>query len=232
MKSETHDSQPDAPTSTEPTASTQSESASQPNPKPDTVVQSRTEISRNRRFWRTSLIWLAVIALAFLVGILTYHFLRYNPLNESLSQTQNELAQTHQTNSDLQTEIDGLNTQLSTANNKVTSLESDKLALLSEVDDADAHLKLLRVLADVNNARLALVNGDIPAAKTVLQNASKPLESLAPRIATADPNLATSMPQRLALILSGMDTDLETAKVDLELLAKNLLDVEVLMFGK
>jgi hypothetical protein len=40
------------------------------------------------------------------------------------------------------------------------------------------------------------------------------------------------MPQRLALILAGLDSDIETATVDLELLTGNLLDVEAALFDE
>jgi peptidoglycan hydrolase CwlO-like protein len=195
-------------------------------------MPAKPQLSRLRRFWRASLIWLVVVAAAFLAGVLTYHSLRYKPLTETLAQTQGKLVQAHQTTTDLQTKTDGLNTQLAAAKDQVAALESDKEALQSELDNANTHLELLQVLVDTSNARLALVNGNVPAAKVALENTSQLLESLAPRIAAVDANLAGSMPQRLALILSGLDNDTETAKVDLELLTGNLLDVEAALFSK
>lgn len=171
-------------------------------------------LSRMRRFWRTSLVWLAMVAIAFTAGVVTFNFLRYKPQAK-------ELAQAYDTTTDLQNQVISLTTQLNTATDRLVVLE-----------DVQTHLDLMQVLVDVNNARLALVNKDVPAAKAALENTSQHLEDLAPRLSASDASLVTSLPQRLALILSGLDGDVETAKVDLELLAGNLLDIEATMFGK
>jgi chromosome segregation ATPase len=210
MKTESNDSQPEAPNLPA---------------QPDPAKPAKPQLGRFHRFWRTSLIWLAVVALAFLAGVLIFNFLRYQPLNERLNQTQDELTQSNQN-------ISNLEAKLTTTSNKVTILENDNQVLQSELDTATTHLELLQVLVDVNNARLALVDGDVPAAKASLKNTSAKLEVITPRIAEVDTNLAQSIPQRLALILAGLDSDIETAKVDLELLAGNLLDVETALFDK
>ena len=199
--------------------------ASKPDPVPAPAKPAKPQLGRFRRIWRTSLIWLAVVAVAFLAGVLTFNFMRYQPLNELLKQTQTELTQSNQNTSNLEA-------KLATASNKVTTLENDNQALQSELDTATTHLELLQALVDVNNARLALVDGDVLAAKASLENTSAKLEVLAPYIAEVDTNLAQSMPQRLALILAGLDSDIETAKVDLELLTGNLLDVEAALFDE
>lgn len=193
--------------------------------KPAPPAPAKPQMGRLRRFWRATLIWLAVIAVAFLAGILTFNYMRYKPLNERLVQAQGELSQATQSISDLKA-------KLAVASDKVTALERDNQALHSELDAAQTHLELLQVLAQVNNARLALVDGDIPGAKAALENTSAQLEAIAPRIAEGNPALAESMPQRLALILSGLEGDVETAKVDLELLTGNLLDAETALFGE
>ncbi len=210
MKTESNDSQPEAPNLPA---------------QPDPVKPAKPQLGRFRRFWRTSLIWLAVVALAFLAGVLIFNFLRYQPLNERLNQTQGELTQSNQN-------ISNLEAKLATTGNKVTILENDNQVLQSELDTATTHLELLQVLVDVNNARLALVDGDVPAAKASLKNTPAKLEVITPLIAEVDTNLAQSMPQRLALILAGLDSDIETAKVDLELLTGNLLDVEAALFDE
>ena len=199
--------------------------ASKPDPVPAPAKPAKPQLGRFRRIWRTSLILLAVVAVAFLAGVLTFNFMRYQPLNELLKQTQTELTQSNQNTSNLEA-------KLATASNKVTTLENDNQALQSELDTATTHLELLQALVDVNNARLALVDGDMLAAKASLENTSAKLEVLAPYIAEVDTNLAQSMPQRLALILAGLDSDIETAKVDLELLTGNLLDVEAALFDE
>lgn len=220
MKTEPKDTQPEALN-----VPAQPEPASKPDPVPAPAKPAKPQLGSFRRFWRTLLIWLAVVAVSFLAGVLIFNFVRYQPLNEMLVQTQNELAQSNQNVSDLEA-------KLAAASDKVTTLENDNLALQSELDTATTHLELLQALVDINNARLALVDGDVLAAKVSLENTSAKLEVLAPRIAEVDTNLAQSMPQRLALILAGLDSDIETAKVDLELLTGNLLDVEAALFDE
>lgn len=219
------------PKNTQPTDKPTPEQPAQDRPfdlaqdKPAPPAPAKPQMGRLRRFWRATLIWLAVIAVAFLAGILTFNYMRYKPLDERLVQAQGELSQATQSISDLEA-------KLAVASDKVTALERDNQALHSELDAAQTHLELLQVLAQVNNARLALVDGDIPGAKAALENTSAQLEAIAPRIAEGNPALAESMPQRLALILSGLEGDVETAKVDLELLTGNLLDAETALFGE
>lgn len=219
------------PKNTQPTDKPTPEQPAQDRPfdlaqdKPAPSAPAKPQMGRLRRFWRATLIWLAVIAVAFLAGILTFNYMRYKPLDERLVQAQGELSQATQSISDLKA-------KLAVASDKVTALERDNQALHSELDAAQTHLELLQVLAQVNNARLALVDGDIPGAKAALENTSAQLEAIAPRIAEGNPALAESMPQRLALILSGLEGDVETAKVDLELLTGNLLDAETALFGE
>jgi len=220
MKTEANDTQPEALN-----VPAQPDPASKPDPVPAPAKPAKPQLGRFRRFWRTSLIWLAVVAVSFLAGVLIFNFLRYQPLNERLNQTQSELIQSNQNMSNLEG-------KLAAASNKVTALENDNQALQSELDTATTHLELLQALVDVNNARLALVADDVPAAKAALKNTAQQLDSLAPRIAAVDDNLAQSMPQRLALILAGLDSDIETATVDLELLTGNLLDVEAALFDE
>jgi cytoskeletal protein RodZ len=220
MKTEPNDTQPEALN-----GPAQPDPASKPDPVPAPAKPAKPQLGRFRRFWRTSLIWLAVVAVSFLAGVLIFNFLRYQPLNERLTQTQSELTQSNQN-------ISNLEGKLAAASNKVTALENDNQSLQSKLDTATTHLELLQALVDVNNARLALVADDVPAAKAALKNTAQQLDSLAPRIAAVDDNLAQSMPQRLALILTGLDSDIETAKVDLELLTGNLLDVEAALFDE
>jgi hypothetical protein len=86
-------------------------------------------------------------------------------------------------------------------------------------------------LVDVSNARIALFLDDVEGAKAALTNTPQRLENLRPSITEYDTSLAQSMPQRLNLIVSGLERDVETAKIDLELFTKDLLEVEAAIFG-
>jgi cytoskeletal protein RodZ len=214
-------------TGTQPKADTepeQAQPASQPTPATAHIKAKKPKSRRFQRFLRASLIWLVAIAVVFMTGVLTYHFTRYRPLNKTLTQAQSDLVEANQNISDLET-------RLAAANDKVAALESDNQALQSEMDTAKAHLELLRVLVDINNARLALFQNNVEAAKAALTNTSQRLEDLRPSIAEYDASLAKSMPQRLSLIISGLERDVETAKIDLELITKDLLEIEGAIFG-
>ena len=113
----------------------------------------------------------------------------------------------------------------------IATLENDKKALQDEIELTTTHLELIQVLVDVSNTRVALFLDDVEEAKATLVNTQQRLENLLPRIAEFDPSLAQDMPQRLNLIISGLDRDIETAKIDLELITKDLLGIEEAVFG-
>ena len=177
------------------------------------------------RFLRLGLIWLGVLLVTFLAGVLTYHFVRYQPTAASLVQANQSVA-------NLQTKSDGLTRQLEIANGKIATLESENQVLQTGLADSNVHIELLKALTDINAAHIALSNQDISGAKVALSNTENQLDSLKPSIASVDAALADNISQRLALIVAGMERDADSAKVDLELLAKNLLDVETLLFSK
>jgi hypothetical protein len=196
----------------------------EPAPEPAPLEAEKPKPGRFQHFVRNMLLWLVGIAVVFLAGVLTYHFVRYQPLSQTLTQTQSDLAQANQT-------IATLQISLATANAKATSLASDNQTLQSGLDQATAHLELLQVLVDISNARLALFQNDVAGAKTALMDTSQMLDALSPSIAGVDPSLAQSMPQRLNLINSELDRDVETAKIDLELFTKDLLGIETALYG-
>jgi len=199
----------------EPTADStkkpQTSSAVRPTP------EQKNKPSKAVQYLRTGLIWLGVIAVAFLAGILTYHFARFRPVETSLVQTSQNLE-------GLQARSDELTDQLKTANRNISTLES-------ELDAAKTHIELLQALADINTAHIALSNQDVAGAKVALSNTAQRFETLKPSIASVDSALAENIGQRLDLINTSMENDPETAMADLGLLAKNLQNVETLLFG-
>jgi hypothetical protein len=168
---------------TEPVADTSQE------PITASSITDKDKLGRGRRIWRSTLIWLVVIATAFLSGVTADHFLRYKPVSENLLQKQSELSRER------------------------------------------IHLELLKTLVDVSNARIALSYDDVAGAKAALVDTSQRLENLLPSIAEFDANLAKSMPQRLFLITYGLDRDIETVKIDLELFTHDLQALETAVFN-
>ena len=174
--------------------------------------ESKKGTSKIGGFFRALLIWLGVIAVAFLAGVGTYHFVRYVPLNKSLGEAQ---------------------TALDEANSELVILRADKQksdatisALQGELQTANAHVEILQLLADANEARLAILSEDVEGAKIALENSTETLNGILPTLSKIDADLAQSMSQRLGLILSELDRDSKAAQVDLELLTKDLLAAE------
>jgi hypothetical protein len=137
---------------------------------------------RFQRFFRKLLTWLVVLALVFLGGLITDHYLRYLPLQ-------------------------------------------------ADFQAATAKGELIQVLLDVSNARLALSLNDVVAAKAALLETNQRLDGLLPLIASFDTILAQNLPQRLSLIVSGLERDPETVKIDLELFYKDLLAFKAAQFN-
>ncbi|MCJ7735019.1 MAG: protein bicaudal D homolog [Anaerolineales bacterium] len=187
--------------------------------------------SRLQGILRKVLVWMLFIVIVFSAGIAADHYLRYKPLSEANVETQTVLDQAHQDLSDMQAGIDRLNILNQEAGDNIAKLETDKKALQDEIEATTTHLKLLQVLVDVSNARVALFLENVEEAKTSLVNTQQRLENLLPRITEYDPTLAQDMSQRLNLIISGLDRDIETVKIDLELITKDLLGIEEAMFG-
>ena len=184
-----------------------------------------------QRFFRKGLIWLVIIVIAFSAGMAADHFLRYKPLADANAETQAALDQAQQDLSDMQADIDALDQLNQEAEDTIAELKNEKQALQDEIETTKTHLELIQVLVDVSSARVALFMEDVEEAKDTLVNTKGRLEELLPRIAEYDPALAQDMPQRLNLIISGLDRDTETVIIDLELITGDLLDIEEAVFG-
>jgi cell division protein FtsB len=182
----------------------------------------KPKLSGSRRIFRKVLLWAGLLAIIFLAGIITDHFLRLKPLQETIAGLQTSLDQVTQEADSLKSKNDQLTAADKTSQDRITSLEGDKKDLLAEIEATKAHLSLMKVLVDVSNARVALFLGDVEGAKDVLINTQQRLDDLSSLIAEVDSNLAADIPQRFKLIISGLERDTETVNIDLELITKDL----------
>ena len=179
--------------------------------------------SKVKKFFKQLLTYLIIILIAFGAGFLLDHFLRYRPLDDQLSAAQSELEQANEDIEALEQDKELLTYDLNFAYDEVAELKY-KLEL------AEARNQYYAILVDVNNARLELFMEAPEAAVAALSLTSDRLEELLPLIAETDPEVALSLPRRLELIVSGIERDPETAKIDLELFIKDLLILELQMF--
>jgi len=207
----------------EPGAQPEAQPESQPEAKP-VIKAEKAQPSRMKKFFHQALIWLIVIVVTFGAGFLLDHFLRYRPLANDLRDSQSALETANLEMSDLTEENQQLTTKNGAANDQITSLEE-------ELEAATAYLQYYQVLVDVNNARISLFLEDMEGAKAALLQTQDRLEDLLPFIIEVDSELALSLPRRLELIVAGLERDPETAKIDLELFTKDLLQLEPLIFG-
>jgi hypothetical protein len=89
---------------------------------------------------------------------------------------------------------------------------------------------MLRLLAEVNNARAALSVKDGASARLILQNTRNLLDGYLPVIKAHSPEMAESFDSRLKLVQNEFSRDPETALADLKVIADNLLDLEKILY--
>lgn len=199
---------------------------------PEPVRLAQPETDRIQQLLRRASIWLGILLVVFFAGAAADHFLRYKPLSDSLSETRAALAQAQQDVADLQVEIDRMDQTLQQNETTIASLENSNAALQEQLAKADTRLKLMQVLADVNEARLALSQEEVEDVQTALQDTPQQLEALIPQIEAFGLKLAESLPQRLNLILSGLERgNLESVAIDLELFIRDLLEIDAAIAG-
>jgi hypothetical protein len=96
-----------------------SQSPTSPELVPASTKAEKTQPNRLQRFFRNALIWLVVLAIFFLAGFATDHYLRYKPLQDELNKTTAHLTL-------LQVQVDVSNARLALSLNDV---EGAKAAL-------------------------------------------------------------------------------------------------------
>lgn len=177
-----------------------------PVPKPE---------SRWRRFFRLALRWAVGLLIVFLLGVLATTMLFYRPTLDQLSQLQTDHQQSVQRVAELEAEVA-----------RLSDLEKRNQALEKDLATANLDRKLLRVLADVNAARLALSQGDAAGARLVLSKAPAALKEIVALVSQDQRESVTAMQNRLDLALNEMERDAFAAQSDLGVLASNLEQLE------
>ncbi len=163
------------------------------------------EPTKFQRFVRQALLWLGVIAGGFLAGFLTFYFVLYQPKAAALEEAESQ--------------VQALQSQLDTVTSRLETLE-----------DADTHRSLLEAMVDAYDARLAMAQENVVAAKSALSGTTATLEGISAEIEAFDSGLASALPQRIQLIRTNLDRDLETAIADCDQLIEDLIEVEKALF--
>ena len=111
-------------------------------------------------------------------------------------------------------------------------LEGERSKNQIELATANLHILILSALADVNAARVALMNEDGAGAKVHLTNTSETFEALKESVGPEQRDKVLAMQNRLALVIAELDEDPSVALSDLEVLANNLTMLENTFFAK
>jgi cell division protein FtsB len=177
------------------------------------------EPTRFQIFLRRALIWFGIAFVFFAAGFATFYFVLYQPKVAELKETQGKIM-------DLEIEIEQLHAEIREHEDEIADLEVKSAAL----EDAEKHTALLMVMVDAYDARFSLGAENVIAAKSTLADTDTALEMILDDIRGFDSGLADTLPQRLELIRTNLDRDVETAIEDCNQLIEDLLAVEAALY--
>ena len=177
-------------------------------------------LSQARKIWRSILIWLVVVAIAFAGGFFLDTMLRYRPEQDRTADLKAELH-------DAQMDITALEEEVK----RLGSFEDENIALLEEIDQLNLHLILLSLRASIADSSLALEQGRQADAKLALDKVGSTLEILEGMLNKEQAEVVNSMIQRYELVMIELENDGATVLTDLELLSSKLITLENTLFA-
>ncbi len=181
--------------------------------------------TRRGRFNRSASLWVGGFVGVFALGMLSTYLLLYRPLQLDAQQTQTSLKTAQQQLATVQDDLSKARQDLSGAQTQVAGLTASVASLKANVD-------LLQALSDVNLARLDLATHDTAGARTALAGTGDTLKSLAAFLQSKDASTAQSIQSRLALVLSELPGNPDTAASDLKILADQLGKLQSTYFSQ
>ena len=119
---------------------------------------------------------------------------------------------------DLTSQLDSASQELETLRPKAAEAER----LSASLDRVEREVLALQALVQVNEARLALAQGDATGARMPLLLAEAKLASLGTRVPSAQLETITGVRERLALALQELQNNAFAAERDLEIMANDL----------
>lgn len=183
-------------------------------------IREKREPSKLARFFRKALIWLVVIAVAFGGGIITFHFLRFQPLQETVKQQRGALQEAEEEISSLESEVE-----------RLATFEERNQELVDEIEDVRLHINILSARASVSKALLALSEENIAEAKLALDKVGGILADLEGMLNEDQVEVVENMQQRHGLIMEELEEDTFSARSDLEVLSSKLESLENTLFA-
>jgi len=171
-------------------------------------------------FLKRLFILLVLLLVVFGAGWLTCWQFKYKPTSDKLTTSEADLQTANQ-------RIDQLENQLAT----LKGIEVEKQTLQMTLNDSQMHIALLRLLSDINAARLSLEDEDPANARLYLKPAPERLIALGKYLGSEHADVISNMQKRLVLIDTEISSDPATALTDLSVIANNLLQIEGVFFA-
>ena len=205
----------------------QTDDAFPASPAPD-VLSVETEVaeSKTRRFFRRLIRWAAGVLIVFGLGFLTGIFLLYRPATKEAERNSEMMGIELQ---DADGRSAGLEIQIADLETQITSLQPYKDLnndLVAEQEGLNLHIALLDARIDVANALLALSEGNPAQVRVVLAKTTETLDTINSLLEPDQQEVASSLKERLVLVLAEVDEDPFAAKSDLDVLGTKLLQLQ------
>jgi len=165
--------------------------------------------------WRRAFRWLLALLIFFALGALVITWAFYLPLRQRTEGRFSDLQAAQQ-------QIDQLEQDL--AAEQARSEQS--AALQSELDQAEAHIGLLKARLDVAAAQLALAQKDNAKARVALSQTARTLDELAAGRDEDQRQVIADLKTRINLVRDEIGQNDFAAQSDLDVLAAGLLELE------
>ena len=178
-----------------------------------------TRKSRFQQIIRRGLIGLAVLLVVFAAGGVTVGLLYVRPANQERTRLEQELNQAEARIQDQEAKLAEYKSQ-----------ETEKQSIQQALTNSQTHVALLRVLVDVNNARIALEAQDPDRARLYLSKTPQKIEQLGQSLGAESDGAISSMLQRLTLVNDEISRSRSAAQTDLSIIANDLIQIENTFF--
>ena len=175
--------------------------------KPETRLQKSVRVARP---------WMLVALVAFGLGALLIAVALYFP-NRQMLNTANA-------------DLEDASATITGQTDRITALQTDKETLQADLDAATLHMYVLKALSGVRGASLAVAADDYAGARLSLIGASEALDTLSGLLGTDQKDVLSAMQKSAAQALTEIQTDLTSAPPELDLLTKNMAQLEKNLF--
>jgi hypothetical protein len=170
----------------------------------------RPETRPQKKSLRAALRWMALLLVAFGLGVLLIIFAFFVPARQKL---------------------DTDNVTITGNTGQIATLQASNASLQKNLDAATLHMYVLEALSGARGASLAVATGDNAGAQLSLTQTSQALDALSPLLGADHQDVLTAMQKSAAQASIDVKTDLKSAQPELDQLTKNLAQLEVNLFA-